>query len=615
MSISAVPKIAPEPAVSPVVAGLAGTVGGHIVARGNAWLHPPVAWCPRPCVRRVLAAVVVGLMVLVLLSGLANLSHPLMWADESMAAVGAERVLAFGYPKVHDGKNVFYDLQHPDRALGIDQTTDAFIGSSSWLQYYMLAPFASVIQYRHDPYERTFWLRLPFLVVGLLGLLCMAATVTQFLSSVEEKLAWSAAFGVLTLLNVSLILHLREVRYYSLLLFLYALLLFVFTRYQLRRSLSFRIYAVALPMILWGLLTTFLPAFFAALIACAAFIGIRHGWLLTSSARPAELTAALREGAVLGVAAVGSLPFLWFVRAFQISAELARFADFSFAGFIENLNTTIHYFGHSDLLWLALAVKAVSTTVFVALRRTALIYREWLTVSGWLWMAWILFVVVICRIPSFIFVRYLITPSALLAALLLLDASHLLKFLAAQSGRRALLRTALLGVLGLGVLQNIHANRDNLAGHWHELWHPYKGPLDFAIPFIQEKFPATDRLVIATNYEETSFMYYLHSKTTIGYVKNNLEADLQVQPDIIVVRRGWLSPQDLEIFAGFLRTAAYEQVAFPVMDYPVNNIPELHEEKMPLRHQFRTLSTSNPDLQLRIFIRVDSSQPLSDVGP
>jgi hypothetical protein len=51
------------------------------------------------------------------------------------------------------------------------------------------------------------------------------------------------------------------------------------------------------------------------------------------------------------------------------------------------------------------------------------------------------------------------------------------------------------------------------------------------------------------------------------------------------------------------------------VDYPVNNIPELHEEKMPLRHQFRTLSTSNPDLQLRIFIRVDSSQPLSDVGP
>jgi hypothetical protein len=36
-----------------------------------------------------------------------NISYPLFWADESMAVMGGVRVLEYGYPKVHDGKNVF----------------------------------------------------------------------------------------------------------------------------------------------------------------------------------------------------------------------------------------------------------------------------------------------------------------------------------------------------------------------------------------------------------------------------------------------------------------------------------------------------------------------------
>ncbi|MEO6131167.1 MAG: hypothetical protein ABIQ02_04925, partial [Saprospiraceae bacterium] len=50
------------------------------------------------------------LSFLLLISVFKNISHPLFWADESMTAIGSERVLNYGYPKVHDGKNVFYDL-------------------------------------------------------------------------------------------------------------------------------------------------------------------------------------------------------------------------------------------------------------------------------------------------------------------------------------------------------------------------------------------------------------------------------------------------------------------------------------------------------------------------
>src|SRR5690242_19677057 len=45
-----------------------------------------------------------GLLILFLFSVFGHISYPLFWADESMTAMGTERVLQYGYPKVHDGK-------------------------------------------------------------------------------------------------------------------------------------------------------------------------------------------------------------------------------------------------------------------------------------------------------------------------------------------------------------------------------------------------------------------------------------------------------------------------------------------------------------------------------
>src|SRR4029079_14307060 len=82
----------------------------------------------------VIATVILG--CLLLFSVLKNISYPLFWADESMTAIGTERVLQFGYPKVHDGKNVFYDLRHSNPTLGINEKDDAYVGGAGWGQYY-----------------------------------------------------------------------------------------------------------------------------------------------------------------------------------------------------------------------------------------------------------------------------------------------------------------------------------------------------------------------------------------------------------------------------------------------------------------------------------------------
>jgi hypothetical protein len=138
------------------------------------------------------------------------------------------------------------------------------------------------------------------------------------------------------------------------------------------------------------------------------------------------------------------------------------------------------------------------------------------------------------------------------------------------------------------------------SGHIYELSHQYKGPLDHLIPFIKENYEDTDKLIIATNYEETSFMYYLDSKVIIGYVGYNLEKDLEIVPDIVVYRKGWKNFP--KIFISFLEKNTYERISFPVYDYKVNNIPDLI---MPFefKHQFYTLYTQDELNKVAIYLK------------
>src|SRR4029079_17155193 len=89
------------------------------------------------------------------LSVFKNIRYPLFWADESITAVGGQRVLKYGYPKVHDGKNVFYDLPHKDTKLGIDAKTDAYVGGTGWLHYYVAAVAVKIASVSNNMYTQT----------------------------------------------------------------------------------------------------------------------------------------------------------------------------------------------------------------------------------------------------------------------------------------------------------------------------------------------------------------------------------------------------------------------------------------------------------------------------
>jgi hypothetical protein len=104
---------------------------------------------------RILTVLLVVLCMLFLVSLFKNIGYPLFWADESMTVMGGVRVLEYGYPKVHDGKNVFYDLLHPNPRLGIDEKTDAYIGGTSWGHYYFATLGVKLAEMSDDFFTKT----------------------------------------------------------------------------------------------------------------------------------------------------------------------------------------------------------------------------------------------------------------------------------------------------------------------------------------------------------------------------------------------------------------------------------------------------------------------------
>jgi len=105
-------------------------------------------------------------------------------------------------------------------------------------------------------------------------------------------------------------------------------------------------------------------------------------------------------------------------------------------------------------------------------------------------------------------------------------------------------------------------------------------------------------LIIATNYEECSYMYYLNSKVILGYVGNNLKEDMKADPDIIVPRKIWSYIKN-EDFMPFFERNRYTKKSFPVFDYFVNNIPETS------MHLFKTKMAEDDSQCLDIYIKTN----------
>ncbi len=538
------------------------------------------------------------LLCLFLTSVFKNISYPLFWADESITAIGTERVLHYGYPKVHDGKNVFYDLRHSNPTLGINEKDDAYAGGTGWAHYYYGIIGYKLAEKTVDLYLKTGIYRATYAVAGIIGLFLFGFFISRLFPDQFSRYAFISFFLLFELMSVSLALLLREVRYYSLVLLLSSLILGLYSVYRFYQPFNKILLIGIMSLSLWLLFNTFATVYFIMI----GSIGLMELIIAANQYQKSDVKTCIKNlfpvvfSLILSMVAV--YPLLSYFKIVEISKAMNEFNGYNTKMYWNNVYTVFNYFQKFELLWLAMALK--SLIIFNAKKifteKTSL-FR----VSGFLTLLFIIFLFTIARIPNFIYTRYIIYLQPVLSVIIILDFFTLLKLYSHNSIKLipSKMMAPILIFSGL-FIYNLSNNFKNIKGHVYELSHQYKGPLDYTIPYIKEKYPKSDTLVIAANYEETSYMYYLKSKVIIGYTGNNLREDSIIQPYIIAYRKPW--GNYVSIFERYLQNVPYESIKFPIKDNPVNNIPELNF--MPaFNHQFETLIEGSDTEATYLYIR------------
>jgi hypothetical protein len=520
-----------------------------------------------------------------------HLSYPLLWNDEAYTAVFGERVLEHGYPVVPGEPSLLYGVK-PDR---VDPETGAYFGGL-WGTWYVAALGVALAEGSDDLYRRTARVRLPFALIGCAGVGVLALGLLPSLGGGRRR-RWlfGALFALASAYSVSLILHLREANYYGPVVFLVACLVVLFVRRQFQHRLGFAGYCVGVWLGSVALFNVFHPAFLAVAIAMAAH---HAGRALGSPGPPrTRLHELLREALPLGLAAATVLPLalgfdLWglLVERVQDLSGSARSHAQNLAFVVSNL---LRYEFAAPALVARLGVLAASRHGSTPLPPSLL--RQRTAIAGFLWILVGVYVLIVTRSPL-VWERYFVALSPLLTSALLLDAISLAEIArgggAALPAQRRRARAGV-GLVGVCVLATAALRVPEFLGRLDELRTPYRGPLDFVIPYLKERYPDPSRLVIATNYEGPAYTFYLHSRVIVGSYGGNLPEDLDLEPDVIVPRP-W--PHHLPELGEMARRGEYVWVDFPVASQRTNNVPSLWPGSPgAVRHEFRTLPAATPE--------------------
>jgi len=546
------------------------------------------------------AKIILCILIMVFcFSALKNLAYPLLWNDEAETAMYAKRITEVGYPKVHNGKQTIYIVDRPDSQIAINKRFDAYL-NSGWVQYYFAAPFVKIAENFKDIYTKTAILRLPFSILGIIGVLLFGLAITQALKTKREKYYFYLAYIVLAIFSVSLVLHLREVRYYSIALFLSAVLFYGFIRFQVLKNGKRWLYNIILVFTLFLLLNTFYPVFIIYLAALSLYALFSY-W----KNRKSDVTAGsqlLRDFWPIILSLVISIPFFIFFRPFQIIKHFRDIEAFTLADYFTNLGTMVIDFTKNQFFILAIALKTLTYLLLPNIKSK--IANESLKQKIYLSSissAFFLIYALLIANSAVFFQRYYLILYPLLFVIIILDIFSLKSFLTKKyidnfTPKISKFFFSTIGVVSIGI---VSFQLPLILNHVYELFHQYKGPLDFAIPYIQNTYKNPADLKIATNYEEHGFMYYLNSQILIGQVLNTINQDLELRPDIIFQRKEHFKEAD-QFFQYYLGQAAYKKVKFSIIDYDVNNIPDTND--LAFYHQFKTNYSADPQKQLEIFV-------------
>lgn len=525
-----------------------------------------------------------------------NIAYPLLWNDEGETALYAKQILKYGVPKIHDGKNLIY-LAWDGQTVCYKKRFDAFIGLA-WGQYYFCAPGAWFAKRFDDIYAKTAVLRIPFACAGFLGILLAGCLSLPLFETRVRKGFFFISFMVFEIISVYLALHIREVRYYSLALLFSTVIVFIYSRNRMFQPMARALYWALFIAFSMALFNSFYPALIAVWVAILLYECRKLGVALTSDIQ--ARTGRLKNEAMATLWAclpmvVSFVLILLGVRFYNLIGNIKFFSSgslFTFRKYLNGLNGVLDYFIVNEFLVAALILKALGILGRVLshgpdrdeLKRAG-------EMSGLLGLTCLATVLLIAKM-SLIYERYYIWVQPMYGAMVVLDAYIVFqlartKFASFQYAGMwaAVAISTLLATTGVSKLKS-------LSGHFYELTHQYKGQLDYVIPYLRTRYKHPEDLVVATNYDEHSSMYYLECKVIVGYICNNIDQDTLETPDIVWVRNRWKGFLDekYSIFANYLnRNIRYIQKTFPIADLSYYNIPE---SKL---HGFYTQSVASDD--------------------
>jgi hypothetical protein len=200
-----------------------------------------------------------------------------------------------------------------------------------------------------------------------------------------------------------------------------------------------------------------------------------------------------------------------------------------------------------------------------------------------------------------VYERYFVVLSPAVIGVFLLDAFALWEAVPRLAPGRYRASASLAAILAV-VIATSGPRIEDIRGRLAEIANPYRGPLDFAIAHLAETTPRPAELVIATNYANHPFMYYLGSHVIVGTNLNNIVRERSLEPDVVILRRRW--PRGQRELRAFLARGGYESEILPVRDVHFNNIPALSlSRSTPDIHRFRTPVPEGDEARLEIFRR------------
>lgn len=524
--------------------------------------------------------ILLGLLTffLFLFSLFKNIQYPLFWHDEGETVVMGQRILKYGYPKVFDGKNYLYLVELPDKKIGVKEKLDAYLGPA-WGQFYFAAIGEKIAVKLENIYFKTGIIRSLFALVGLIGLILYSFLLIKLIENKRWQLIFFSGFFGLEFLSIPLILHIREVRYYPLALFLISFVFYSLIQFYFFKKTSFFFYFPLLFFSLILLFFVFPQSYFITLVFLFLSLTVDYFFHL-------NFKKYLKTTTPIIFSFIAIIPLTFFFETFIISHALSKYFNNGLSTFFYNFKNVFLFYSLNDLLIPTILAQGI---IFTTNRQDyfhSLIGKVSLFLSGY----FLFYLFSISQMP-YMFNRYHIVIQPILTLIFLINIFYLKKNIE-KLKIPSLYFEVLLIILSITLVIKIPL----VINHFYELLNRYQGPLDFVIPYIKEKSRDPKKLIIATNYEEPSLMYYLGSRVIVGFTGYNLKKEIKLIPDIIIIRKN--RPNFVKELSSFLEKADYQKISFPVTDYQVNNIPEI---TLSLHHLFSTPLTEKENGQLEIY--------------